>query len=273
MRFAQQTVLITGASEGVGLATARRFLEEGANVVLVARRPGPLAEAAASLGEATRVLHVAADVCDTAAMDGVVQQTLARFGGVDGLVNNAGAHFRGLVADREAHELGTMVDVNLRAPIVLTRQVLPQLLERRGFVVNVASLAGKVPLDGAATYSATKFALRAFTIALGEELRDQGVRVSVVSPGPIDTGFIMDDLDEVADIVFSQAMCGADDVAGMIVECAADGRREREYPVGGAKLATLGYLLPGLRRLLRPALVAKGRRVKDRLRRDRSSDK
>ncbi|MFO7563433.1 MAG: SDR family NAD(P)-dependent oxidoreductase, partial [Enhygromyxa sp.] len=147
--------------------------------------------------------------------------------------------------------------------------VLPHLREQGGFIVNVASLAGKIPLDGAATYSATKFGLRAFSIALAEELRGTEVSVSLVSPGPIDTGFIMYLLDEVADIVFSQTMCTADEVAQMILACARDARREREFPVGGGKLATLGYLIPGLRRALKPRLERKGAAVKRRLRRER----
>ena len=269
MRFSKRTVIVTGASAGVGRAAAEAFHREGANVVLVARRPGPLEAAAAELGDGERVLSFAADVAEVAALEGLVAATLERFGAVDGVINNAGAHFRGPVATRSGDELATMVDVNLRAPIVLSRLALPELQRSGGFIVNVASLAGKLPLDGAATYSATKFGLRAFSFAMAEELRGTGVSVSVVSPGPIDTGFIMDELDEVEDIVFSQTMCTAADVAAMILDCAADGRREREFPVGGGKLATLAYLVPGLRRRIKPALERKGAAVKQRLRRER----
>lgn len=261
MRFPGRTVLITGASQGVGLACARRFHQEGAHVVLVARRPGPLAEAVRGL-DPNRVLTIAADVGDPSALEGLVARTVERFGGLDGLVNNAGAHFRGPLEARTAAEIATMVDVNLRAPLVLTRLALPELRVRAGFVVNVASLAGKVPLDGAVTYSSTKFGLRAFSFALAEELRGTGVRVSAVSPGPIETGFILGELDEVADITFSQTMCTADDVAELVLACAEDGRWEREFPALGGKLATLAYLFPAVRRALRPSLEAKGRRVK-----------
>lgn len=268
------TVIITGASLGVGRATAEHFHRAGANVVLVARRAEPLERLAATLeqpGQPSRVLTLTADVADNAALARVVEAALARFGSIDGLVNNAGAHARGKLETREAAEFSSMVDINLRAPIVLSRLVLPHLRERGGFIVNVASLAGKVPLDGAATYSATKFGLRAFSFALAEELRGSNVTVSVVSPGPIDTAFIMDELDDVEDIVFSQKMCTADDVARMIVECSRDGRREREYPVAGGKLATLAYLFPSLRRMLRPRLERKGAAQKAKLRRERGA--
>lgn len=265
MRFANTTVLVTGASLGVGRAVAQRFLAEGANVVLCARRMGPLQEAVDALGAPDRTLAISCDVQDPAALEDLVARTVERFGGLQGVVNNAGAHFRGAALKRTPDELATMVDVNLRAPIVLTRLALPHLQANGGFVINVCSLAGKVPLDGAATYSATKFGLRAFTYALAEELRGSGVTVSAVSPGPIDTGFIMDELDEVEPIVLSQTLCTADDVATMVLDCAADGRREREFPVSGGKLATLGYLVPSLRRWLKPALVRKGEKQKARI--------
>jgi len=264
-RFDNQTVLITGASQGVGLACARRFLAEGARVSILARRADPLEAAATGLDASDRVLWRAADVTDDAAMAAWIAESIARFGRVDGLVNNAGAHHRGVVVDQTPDALGQMVDVNLKAPITLSRRVLPHLLETGGFIVNVASLAGKVALDGAATYSATKFALRAFTVALAHELRDTEVRVSAVCPGPIDTGFIMDDLASVSDLTFSQPLCSADHVAGMVLDCAEDGRVERDWPWLGGKLATVGYVVPALRALLRPVMEAKGRRVKARL--------
>jgi short-subunit dehydrogenase len=266
MRFHARTVLITGGSLGVGRACAEAFFAEGANVALVARRLEPLQAVASALGDPERVLIAAVDVADVGALAGLVEQVVARFGGLHGVVNNAGAHFRGDVATRTAEELAAMVDVNLRAPIALSRLALPHLRADGGFVVNVASLAGKVPLDGAATYSATKFGLRAFTFAMAEELRGTGVTVSAVSPGPIETGFILDELDHVNDIVFSQALCTAEHVAGMVLDCAADGRREREYPASGGHLATVGYLFPALRRMLKPRLMAKGAAAKARLR-------
>lgn len=265
--FSDRTIIVTGASAGVGLKTAQAFHTAGANVVLVARRNGPLQEAATGL---PRSLCVAADVGDANALKEIVDRTIEHFGRIDGLVNNAGAHFRGNLEKRSAEEIASMVDVNLRAPLVLSRLVLPHLRQQgKGFIINVASLAGKVPLDGAATYSSTKFGLRAFTMALSQELRGSGISVSVVSPGPIDTGFIMDEIDEVEDIVFSQTMCSADHVAQMIMDCARDGQLEREFPVSGAKLATLSYLLPELRYRLKPLLNAKGRRAKEALKRQR----
>lgn len=265
--FRGRTVVVTGASLGVGRACAHAFHAAGANVVLTARRAGPLEEAARGL---ERALVLPFDVADVEAGREALAAAAEHFGSVDGLVNNAGAHFRGPLEGRSAEELATMVDVNLRAPITLTRLALPYMRDRgRGFIVNVASLAGKVPLDRAATYSATKFGLRAFTYAMAQELEGSGITVSVVNPGPIDTGFIMDEIDEVEDIVFSQTMCSAEDVAQMVMTCARDGRVELDFPAGAGKLATFGYLFPEVRKRLKPLLSAKGRRAKERIRRER----
>jgi len=264
--FAGRTVLVTGASLGVGHATALAFHRAGANVVMLARRREPLEEAARGLD---RALVYPADVADLGALRAAVEATVERFGGLDGVVNNAGLHHRGKVEGLSPEQMAAMVDVNLRAPLALSRMALPHLRRREGFIVNVASLAGHVPIDGSCTYSATKFGLRAFTMALAQELRGTGVTVSAVSPGPIDTGFIMDDIEEVEDIVFSQTMCTAEDVAEMILACARDGKVERAFPKMGARLGAVGYLAPGFRRALRPLLDAKGRRVKNRLRRER----
>src|SRR5690554_1825389 len=138
MSFTNRTVIVTGASLGVGRATAEHFHCAGANVVLVARRPEPLELAADAIGDRSRILTVTADVADNAALARVVEATVERFGTIHGLVNNAGAHFRGKVETRDAGELSTMVDVNLRAPIVLSRLVLPhmQAASEGGFIVN-----------------------------------------------------------------------------------------------------------------------------------------
>lgn len=270
-RFHDRVVVITGASEGIGAACARRFAAEGGRLVLAARRPGPLEALADELRRGgVTALAVPTDVGDVAACERLVATTCAELGGLDVLVNNAGAHFRGPVRERSPAEIATMIDVNARAPLVLSRLALDALVASRGAIVNVASIAGMTPLPDAATYSASKFALRAFSIALAEELRGSGVGVSLVSPGPIlDTGFLMESLEEAADVVFAQPMSTADEVAALVVECAADRKRERVKPRSSAALATAAYLLPALRRVLEPAMKLKGRRAKARYRKQR----
>lgn len=265
--FSGKTVLITGASAGVGAACARHFARQGAKLALVARGKPALDEIAAELGKLTDVCAVQADVGDLNACDRMLEQVQRELGTVDVLVNNAGLHHRGEVAGRDAAALAEMVDVNLRTPIYLTTKVLPAMIAAgSGAVVMVGSLAGRAPLQGASTYGATKAGLRSFALALGDEVREAGVVVGVVSPGPIDTGFIMDEIDKVEDIVYSQPMSTADEVAENVLRIACGERDEISMPWMSGKLTTLSYLAPTLRRKLRPALYALGRRNKDKYR-------
>lgn len=261
-RFATKTVVITGASAGVGAATARAFAAEGANLVLAARG----ADRLQALAEELDAIAVAADVTRTDAASTLIERAVEAYGSIDVLVNNAGCNNRGPVASLEPDALAQIIDTNLRAPVVLTRTALPHLQATGGAVVNVASIAGQMPLPDEASYSASKFGLRAFTHALAGELAGSGVSASVISPGPIETGFILDDLDHTPDLVFSQPMSTAAEIADLIMACAADGRTERSKPYISHLTATLGYLFPRLPPLLRPLLERKGRRAKQRYR-------
>jgi hypothetical protein len=185
-------------------------------------------------------------------------------------VNNAALHHRGPVSSVAPEDLVAMVDVNLRAVVDLTVRALPHLRARGGgVVVQVASLAGCVPTPGSATYSATKFGVRAFSRALDEELRGSGVRIKVVSPGPVDTGFILDDLEHVTDLTLSQPMSTAGEVAEAVLDVMVNDAFEIKMPAASGVLTTLGYVAPGLARLLRPMLERKGRAAKARLRAQR----
>jgi short-subunit dehydrogenase len=268
--FRDKTVVITGASAGVGAACARAFSAHRAKLVLIARGEEALAAIAEELRAETEVLAIAMDVSDTGSCLKLFERAEQVFGAVHCLINNAGAHLRGDVESRSPEDLAAMVDVNMRAPLVLTAAALPYLRKAGGgAIVMVGSLAGGAPLQGAATYSATKAGLRAFTYALADELRDSNISVGVVSPGPIDTGFIMDNLDQVEDIVFSQPMSSAEQVAEAILELAKGKRTEIAMPASSGKLLNLFYLFPSLRRRLRPMFDEKGRKNKEKYRNTR----
>jgi short-subunit dehydrogenase len=265
--FQDRTVVITGASAGIGLSCARQFAEAGANVVMVARGAAALEDARAQVAQIGPTLAIAADVASPDAPERIVGGALAKFGALHVLVNNAGMHARGPFADQKADALAAMVDVNLRAPIALTHRALPELrASGHGAIVHVASLAGKIPTVGSAVYSATKFGLRAFSMALADELRGTGVTVSCVSPGPVDTQFIMAELDTVSDLTMSQPMVTAEQVADLVLASALDGKLERATPRLSGALATLGYIAPTVRRLLTPLMERRGRANKQKLR-------
>jgi short-subunit dehydrogenase len=264
MKFQGKTAVITGASSGIGESCARKFVAEGARVVLAARSVEPLQRLVEELGDDV-ALAVPTDVSDPSACERLLEQAKSRFGSIDVLVNNAGRNSRGPLEELPMGEMLQILDVNLRGPMILTRLALPTMrAQGSGAVVNVASLAGRFPLDHEATYSTTKFALRIFSFALAEELRDTNVRVSVVSPGPVETGFILDPsiVESVPPLVFSQPMSTPDEIADLVLASAADGARERTTHVLAGKLATFTYLVPGIRRLLGPALERKGEREK-----------
>jgi short-subunit dehydrogenase len=270
MIFNNKTVIITGGSEGVGAAAARMFADAGANLMLVARNKKKLDVIAAELREKTSVEVFAMDVADADACVDVFKKAAFEFGRVDVLVNNAGYHKRGPVNAVDPLDLGKMIDVNLKAPIILSRIAIPYLQEAGGgAIINVGSLGGRAPIPGSATYAASKAGLRSFTYALGAELEESGIKIAVVSPGPIDTGFIMADIDATSNITFSQPISTADEVAQAILDLCGNSQREQAMPKTSGVLTTVMYLFPGLRRIALPILERKGEKVKAKLKLER----
>jgi short-subunit dehydrogenase len=175
--FDKSTVLITGATGGIGRAIARALHQRGAAVVLTARRVNMLDEIARELGD--RVEVIGADLSNRPDVE-----RLSDRGDVDVLVANAAVPAAGRLQTFTARELDRALDVNVRAPMQLTLALLPRMLEQgSGHLVYVSSLAGKVASGGSSVYSATKFALRGFGYSLSEELRETGVGVTTVFPG------------------------------------------------------------------------------------------
>ncbi|MFT5840591.1 MAG: short-subunit dehydrogenase [Flavobacteriales bacterium] len=266
-RFREKTIVITGASAGVGAACARAFAVQKANLVLVARGQQGLDLIKEELSTQTNVLTVVMDVSDTDQCLALFAKAELEFGSVDVLVNNAGMHSRGNLETVSPADVGAMVDINIRAPLMLSCAAIPYLRRAGGGgIVMVGSLAGMAPLQGAATYSGTKAGLRAFTYALADEVQGTGIHVGLVSPGPIDTGFIMDEIDNVEDIVFSQPMSSASEVADAVLRIAGGDKLEIPMPTASGKMVNLGYLFPWLRRYLRPKLYAIGRKNKEKYR-------
>ncbi|MGK5678443.1 SDR family NAD(P)-dependent oxidoreductase [Actinoplanes sp. URMC 104] len=173
-------VIVTGASSGIGRATAERLARNGTTVVLAARRASHLTALADELPGA---VAVPTDVRDPAALENLVAQALAVTGRIDGLVNNAGVGgVASVLSDDDAAE--GMIQVNLLAPIRLMRAVVPLMrAQGAGSIVNIGSVAGEVGISG--VYSATKFALRGMTDSVRRELAGTGIGVTLVEPGYI----------------------------------------------------------------------------------------
>ena len=270
MILKDKTVIITGGSEGVGAAAARMFAEAGANLVLVARTKKKLEALAAELRELTRVEIFAMDVSDAEESVDLFKKANFEFGRIDILINNAGYHQRGRFDSVDVADLGKMIDVNLKAPIILTRLVIPHMRDAGGgAIINVGSLAGRTPVPNSATYAASKAGLRSLTYSLNAELGDSKIKLAVVSPGPIDTGFIMSNIDNVSDITFSQPISTADEVAQVILDLCGNKQVEVSMPAISGVLTMASYLMPWLGRWLSPMLERRGANVKAKLKRQR----
>lgn len=190
--LAGQAIIVTGASAGIGDAIARRLVRAGAKVVISARRPDRLEALARQLDPTgANVLTVAGDVTSAADRAKLVAAARAKFGRIDGLVNNAGYGTRGPVEVAPVDLIRKNYETNVFSLIALTQLVLPEMRERGdGCIVNIGSVAGRVARPLSSIYDSTKHALEALTDGLRGELRPFGVRVTLIRPGFILTEFV-----------------------------------------------------------------------------------
>lgn len=186
--------LITGASRGIGAATARELARRGYALVLAARSAGPLADLAGELGRrGAPALPIAADLCSAAEVGRLAAATLGVFGRVDVLIHNAGIGGAGPVARMDGAAATATLATNLIAPIELTRLLLPHMLARgSGAIIFISSVAGSLGIPGSSVYSASKFGLRGFAESLRREVARRGVGVTIISPGFIRTALTAD---------------------------------------------------------------------------------
>jgi NADP-dependent 3-hydroxy acid dehydrogenase YdfG len=184
-----RTALVTGASSGIGAATARALGLEGAAVAVAARRADRLDALVAELETGgARAIAIELDVTDEASCRAAVATTVARFGGLDLLVNNAGLMLIGPVDGAQTEDWRRMLATNTLGLMYMTHAALPEMLDLEvADIVNVSSVAGRTTSPGAAVYNATKWAVNGFSESLRQEVTTRGVRVSLVEPGAVGT--------------------------------------------------------------------------------------
>jgi 3-oxoacyl-[acyl-carrier protein] reductase len=182
--------LVTGGSKGIGMAIAQALLSTGASVVITGRDQAALDKAVKSAPGGTAIHGVRADVQNHSEAAGAVEATVKTFGGLDILINNAGATALTNVADMSISDWERTIGTNLSGVFYCTRAALPELRRRGGgWIISISSLASKNPFAGGAAYAATKAGLNAFSEALMQEVRHDGIRVSCILPGSVATGF------------------------------------------------------------------------------------
>lgn len=194
-RLSGAVALVTGASSGIGEATARSLAAEGARVALLARRVDRIEKLAQEIaGRGHTALAIECDVTDQGGVAEAVSRTVGDFGRLDVVVNNAGLMLLGPIPGAPTEEWERMIDVNLKGLLYVTHAALPHLLEAAGDsprgvadVVNVSSVAGRVARAGSGVYNLTKHGVGAVSEALRQEVSPEGVRVTVIEPGAVDT--------------------------------------------------------------------------------------
>ncbi len=229
INFTDKVALITGASRGIGRATARLFAEHGAHVAINYQRDHDAAQSLATvvrgLGGRAEVFKV--DIADSAAVDCMVADVVRQFGQLDILVNNAGIWKDGPIATITDNQIDEMIDINLKSLFYCCRAAVPHLKKTHGSIINIASTAGQRGEAFHSHYAATKGATISFTKSLAPELIADGIRVNCVAPGWVSTDMSHDalsapDAHRYLDLIPMGRAGTADEIAGAIVFLASD---------------------------------------------------
>jgi len=250
--FSGKTVLVTGASSGIGRETALAFARAGAQVVMVARRAEALTEVEAQARKRhdARTLVVPADVTRPAQVRACFRQAVAAFGGVDVVVNNAGILIPSRVEDIRGADLKAMLDVNLFGALYVMQQAAAVMRKQgRGNIVNVASLGGRRAFSPIGGYSATKFALIGLTEAFRMELAGTDIHASLVLPGVIETPMVERTAasdDELGALWPKALNMPADWVVAAIFAAVRFNLRELSVPPGAGEISKLLAVAPGI---------------------------
>ena len=242
--------LVTGASSGIGRALARRRAREGARVALVARREGELEALAEEVRAAgSEALVLPCDVADREAAEAAAHRAVESFGSVDLLVNNAGYGGHRRFLEWDVADMERMLRVNYLGAVYFTKVLAPAMVERRrGWLVFMASVAGRIATPDESAYAASKFALVGLASALDIEFEEAGVHVLTVCPGVIRTPFFDAEALERMPPVARRGMVEVDGLVDAILKALARGRHALTYPRGIAAGYAVQALAPGFMR-------------------------
>jgi len=227
-RLKEKVALITGASAGIGRASALALAEEGANLILTARRKERLEEIRAKVEKAGgKVVSIIGDATKEETAKKCVDDAVKTFGRLDILINNVGiGNYRDMV-DTSAEDYDEMMDTNFRSTFLFTRYTVPAMIKHgSGTILMISSMAGIYGFAGEAVYSATKFAQVGFAQSLDKELRPKGIRVGVICPGGVKTEFAIGK-GRTEESVASSGMLDPEDVASAVVLACTQSKNSR----------------------------------------------
>lgn len=267
------TVLITGASQGIGKATALLFAQKGYNLVLAARRAEPLAAVEQEIQTfGCAALSIPTDVRDADQVETLVHKALARYGAIDVLINNAGIYISGPAEQFSLADWHQAIDTNLWGYIHMIHALLPHFLERgSGTIVNLSSIGGKVPIPYLVPYSTSKFAVTGLTEALHSELKPKGIHVCGIYPSVVKSSLMERAIfrgkdeqdaqarhDQLAQVLSTPVIEKPEDVANAIWDAVKNQRSE--VMVGSANVSKAAYgIFPGVMQwIFRQGLKQKG---------------
>ena len=243
-----KTVIVTGASKGIGLAMAKACGEAGANVVISSRKQAACDTEAAQLSQSgINAIGVACHMGDDGQIQELVEKTIAAFGSIDVLVNNAATNpVFGPIQDAESNAFDQIMNVNVKGPWTLSKLAYPHLKEVKGSVINISSIEGISPGLGLGLYSVSKSALITLTKVLAKEWGQDSVRANVICPGLVETKFseALTSNDKILSHVKSKQalpmLAQPEDMAGMALYLASDASR---FITGGVFTADGGYTI------------------------------
>lgn len=250
--FSGRVVVVTGAGGGLGGAFSRRFAHAGAKLALLDLAKDKAEEVAAELTkQGTETIALACDVSDYADCSRAIESVIRRFGGIDVLINNAGVTHRSAFADTDPVVFRKVMGVNFFGPLYCTKAALSSLLERRGLIITISSIAGIAPLYGRTGYSASKHACQGLFSSLRSELAGSGVDVLIVCPGFTATGLSTAALDGDGSVTrHPQSTVGKlatpDAVATAVFDAAQRSRRMLVLTAVGKTTMILNRLFPAL---------------------------
>ncbi len=255
-------VFITGCANGIGRHLATTFYQRGDAVIVTDIDEAGL-HALTATWDTERILVARLDVRDQSSWQRIIDQALNRWGRIDIGLNVAGVLRTGYVTDFDPDDIDIVFDINVKGVLLGSRLLIAQMIRQgSGHLINIASLAGLSPVVGMSLYSASKFAVRAFTLAAAGELRHQGVRVSVICPDLVDTNMLTQQIDrpEAALSFSGSRTLTVDDVTRAVLHDALKlNRVEVMIPASRGWLGKIGNLFPSLTFRITDSLIKKGR--------------